>query len=262
MASRRVLGGAAAAGLVVLATLVALPAWRHGADAPPAAGAVPVPGTIPSSDAARGLAANAVAPVVAPPATAAAKRETATPNADTPPAGLSAEQWRELRATLADHPQREAETARVVAYLQFAARWRQFAEQRAGGAAVAELKPIALELDAALDTRVQQRELAGAEARAVKGALLEVLEPDPAARERTLRDWQARIGTTQRAAQAAQQAADDAQRREFERRQAEIVAAWRALPPSQRDAQRLEADLEALRLGVFATPTRPQGDQR
>jgi hypothetical protein len=255
MASTRVLGGAAA-GLVALAALVAVPAWRHPADAPPAAG----PGRAPARDGAGGEAANAASPSGAPPAAAA--RAGTAPNPDTPPDGLSAEQWRELRAALADHPQREAETARVVAYLQFAARWQHFVERRSAGAPAAELRPTALELDRALDARVQRRELGGAEARAVKGALLDVLEPDPAARERTLRTWQSGVEAALRSTHAAQRTADEAQAREFERRQAEIVAAWRALPPARRDAQRLEAELEALRQSVFAAPNRNEGDKR
>jgi uncharacterized protein involved in exopolysaccharide biosynthesis len=46
----------------------------------------------------------------------------------------------------------------------------------------------------------------------------------------------------------------DAREAEFARRQAALVAAWQALPPAQRDAQRLEAELEALRQSVFTTP--------
>lgn len=268
MASRQFLGGAAAARRVALAALVALvvflawTAWRGAAETTPAP-----PSAAPPAHAAAGPG---VAPVAALQPPGPAVRPAPTPpaaDADTPPEGLSAEQWRELRATLADHPQREAETARIVAYLQFAARWQQFVERRSAGAGVAELKPIALALDQGLEARVRQRELGGAEARNVKSALLAVLEPDAAARERRLRDWLAGIEAAQRgapasqAAQAAQQAAEDAQGREFARRQAEIVAAWRALPPERRDAAQLEADLEALRRSVFIDPTR-EGDKR
>lgn len=170
------------------------------------------------------------------------------------PAGLSADQYQQLRDSLAGHPQQEAEVARVVAYLQFANQWQQFQQRRAAGAPPSELQPLARALDAALDVRLQQREMAAAEAMQVKAALLDVLQPDASTHAAALRDWRERI------AAAAPPAVADTPTAAFERRQAEIVAAWRALPPAQRDEKRLEAELEALRRTMF--PANPQGGPR
>jgi hypothetical protein len=187
----------------------------------------------------------------------------ATPAEPAVPEGLSAEQWRELRQSLAEHPEREAEIARIVAYLQFSARWQRYVQLRTGGAPAAELQALARPLDAGLDAHLLRRELGGGEALVMKTALLETLEPDAAARAAALQAWRTRIEAAQRgaaAAAAAARARDDAQGREFQRRQAELVAAWRALPPSARDAARLEADLDALRRSVFTLAN--EGDRR
>ncbi|MCI1191511.1 hypothetical protein MOJ79_06625 [Calidifontimicrobium sp. SYSU G02091] len=166
------------------------------------------------------------------------------------PAGLTPEQYRELRATLADHPQRDAEIARVAAYLQFTAQWQAFLQRRAMGAIDDDLRALARTLDDGLGERLAQREMTAGEAAFVKAALLEVLQPDAAARDAALKAWRAEADAAARAAAPP----PDAREAEFARRQAAIVAAWQALPPAQRDAQRLEAELEALRRSVFTTP--------
>ncbi len=173
------------------------------------------------------------------------------------PQGLSADQLQQLRASLAEHPQREAEVARVSAYLQYSAQWQHFVERRAAGATAEELRPLARTLDDGLTERLLQREASAGEALHIKTALLEVLAPDPATRQAALRDWRERQS-------AVVPAAPDPQTAAFERRQAQIVASWRALPPAQRDTQKLEADLEALRQSSFATPPAAptQGDRR
>jgi hypothetical protein len=185
------------------------------------------------------------------------------PSSTHPPQGLGAEQLQQLRASLAHHPQREAEVARVSAYLQYSAQWQHFTERRAAGARADELRPLAAALDAGLAQRLQQREVSAGEALHIKAALLEVLEPDAAQRQAALREWRER-----HSAASAAGAAPDPQTAAFERRQAEIVAQWRALPPGERDPQRLEAELEALRQSSFAAPptapttTPPAGDRR
>lgn len=173
------------------------------------------------------------------------------------PQGLSAEQLQQLRASLAEHPQREAEVARVSAYLQYSAQWQHFVQRRAAGATAEELRPLARTLDQGLAERLSQREVSAGEALHIKTALLEVLAPDTAARQGSLREWRERNS-------AAMPAAPDPQTAEFERRQAQIVANWRALPPAQRDTHKLEADLEALRQSSFAAPPAvpTQGDRR
>jgi hypothetical protein len=160
--------------------------------------------------------------------------------------GLTAEQHQQIREALADHPQRDVEIARVTAYLQFAAQWQHFLARRAAGVGAEELKPLARGLDAELDARLQRHEVTAAEAAQIKAALLDVLAPDAASRQTALQQW--------RASTAAAPSAADPRAAEFDRRQAEVLAAWRALPPAQRDPQQLEAELEALRVSVFTAP--------
>ncbi len=238
---------ASAAAAISALVLLLLLAGRETREAAPPAGTAAV-GT-------QGLASGETARLPNNLPAGAAPAEVTSPLPADPPApeGLSVEQWRELRASLADHPEREAEIARVVAYLQFSARWQHYVRLRASGAPEAELLALARPLDAGLDAHLLQRELSGNEALAMKAALLETLEPDAATRAATLRAWRNSIDAAQRnaASASAERARDDAQGQEFQRRQAELVAAWRALPPAARDATRLEADLDALRRSVF-----------
>jgi hypothetical protein len=110
---------------------------------------------------------------------------------------------------------------------------------------------------------LQQREVSAAEAQHIKAALLEVLAPDTATRQAALRDWRERHSAAVPTVPAVPSTRDP-QTAEFERRQAEIVAAWRALPSAQRDTKQLEAELEALRSSSFANPpaTPTAGDRR
>jgi hypothetical protein len=199
----------------------------------------------PTAAPAQGLAQAPAAATVA--AAAAAAGGTADAGV---PAGLTPEQYRELRATLADHPQRDAEIARVAAYLQFTAQWQAFQQQRAAGVIDDGLRALARTLDEGLAQRLAQREVTAGEAAFVKAALLDVLQPDAASRDAALKAWRAEADAAARAAAPP----PDAREAEFARRQAEIVAAWQALPPPQRDARRLEAELEALRQSVFTMP--------
>ena len=181
------------------------------------------------------------------PAAPGAAAPAAEPSSGSPP-GLTPQQLSELRASLENHPQREAEVERIAAYMQFAQQWTQFRERRAAGAAVSELQPLASALDGALEERLRQREMSAAEALQVKAALLEALVPDVASRQTALSTWRSAALAGAPPAAAAPQ--DEA----FQRRQAEIVAAWRALPPEQRDERRLEAELDALRSVAFPAP--------
>jgi hypothetical protein len=179
------------------------------------------------------------APMQAPPTLAGA------PAPQAPPPGVSVAQWQALQAELAGRPE---ELRRVVDYFSFADRLQRFRALRAAGSR-AELLPLAREIDAGLDERLLERELNAPEARLIKLAVLEVLQPDEAQRQAALSAWESavRSRTVPDPAVAAREA-------EFQRRQAEIVAAWSARPAAQRDRQALERDLEALRRSSFDAP--------
>jgi hypothetical protein len=238
--------------MAVVVALMLVTWWLRADDGERVTRVAPSP---PSSAAADTTEAGPATPASRAPAAAPAATAAIVPRpgdaADTDiPAGLTPEQYRELRATLADHPQRGVEIARVAAYLQFTAQWQAFLQRRATGAIDDDLRALARTLDDGLGERLAQREMTAGEAAFVKAALLDVLQPDAAARDAALKAWRAEADAAARAAAPP----PDAREAEFARRQAALVAAWQALPPAQRDAQRLEAELEALRQSVFTTP--------
>jgi hypothetical protein len=213
------------AALAAVAIGVGLALWRapHSVDLP--VDDSPVSGTPP-------------APMPAPPTLAQAAPEPASP-----PPGLNAEQWVSLRRELAHRPD---ELRRVVDYLSFSDRLQHFRDGTA-----ADRKALAAVIDRSINERLRQRELGAGEARLIKIAVLQELLPDETQREAALQAWE----TAQRAA-AKPDLAVAAREADFQRRQAEIVAAWQAQPARQRDPQALERELEALRLSSFSTTPR------
>jgi hypothetical protein len=209
--------------LAAMAIGVGMALWRapHSVDLP--LDDSPVSGTLP-------------APSPAPPTLAI------TPSSDVPPPGLDAAQWQSLRSELAGNPE---ELRRVVGYLNFADRLQRFRD----GPSI-DRKALAAGIDRSIDERLRQRELSAGEARLIKIAVLQELLPDDAQRQAALQAWE----TTQRAA-ARPDLALAAREAGFQRRQAQIVAAWQALPVAHRDPKALERELEILRLSSFpATP--------
>lgn len=158
------------------------------------------------------------------------------------PAGLSHQQWQQLQDSLAGRADREAELARILGYLGFAHELRLL-EQRVD-ADPAAARARAARLSAALPERLARSELTAPEALALKQRLLEWTQPDPAQRATELARWrgeqQARADA---AADPARRAADD----RYLARQAELVAAWQALPEARRDPRTLESELDAER---------------
>ena len=160
------------------------------------------------------------------------------------PPGVSAEQWAALRAEYADRP---AELRRLADHFAFADELDRFRSGRAGGRSAGQLA-LARSLDAGLDERLRERELSAAEARLIKIAVLEVLADDEDQRRDTLGRWEAALAPSAPDPERSAALAD------FQRRQAAVVAAWRALPPDRRDPRALERELQALRVSSFDTP--------
>jgi citrate lyase subunit beta/citryl-CoA lyase len=80
-------------------------------------------------------------------------------------------------------------------------------------------------------------------------AVLDVLVDGDAPRRQALAAWEADVAQAASPLAAETAAASNAQ---FQRRQAEIVAAWSATPADQRDPRELERRLDALRVEHFA----------
>lgn len=183
----------------------------------------------------------------APPAPA----RPASASAGIPPYGLTQEQWQQLQQALADHPQRDAEMARIGAYMQYmntGERFRQLRQQAAGAAPSAELQALARTLEAGLQDHLDRGEMTAGEALLLRSATLEVLEPDNALRQQALAVWQQGLASVQAAR------TPDPREAAFTQQQAALVAKWSALPPAQRDPRALETQLEALRQSIFTPP--------
>lgn len=173
------------------------------------------------------------------------------PSSSQPPYGLSPEQWQQLQQALADHPQRDAEMARIGAYMAYmntAQRFRELRQQAAGTPPGEELQGLARTLEAGLQEHLDRGEMTAGEALLLRSATQEVLQPDSALRQQALAVWQQGLA----AAQAAR--TPDPRETTFAQQQAALVARWSALPPAQRDPRALETQLESLRQGIFNPP--------
>jgi hypothetical protein len=151
----------------------------------------------------------------------------------------------QLRESLADHPEREKEVARIYEYLLYQRTLQRYELRRSLGAPSAELLALARQLDAGIDMRLMRNEVSAGEAQLLKSALLEMLEPDQSRRGTVLDLWKRMHLERQATANADPRVA------EYEQRQAEIIAAWRAQPEIQRDRDELQGRLDALREVVF-----------
>ena len=183
--------------------------------------------------------------------TAAASVAAPVATAEVRPAGVSAEQWASLRETLKDHPQRDAEIRRVAEFMDYMNAAQRFQALQASAHGGAELQQLARLLDAGLPTRLQRQEVSLGEARLLKLAITQALEPDASQREVQLAEWRATTAAV--LAQVATSTAADTRGADYANQQAAVVAAWQALPSNQRDPKRLESQLDALRAAAFAS---------
>lgn len=167
--------------------------------------------------------------------------------ARTVPAGVSPQQWAQLERELGTGPAGQAELERLAGYFGWADDLRRFRAARTAGADAAELRPLALAVDAGLAQRLHEREISAAEARQIKIAILEATVSAPEERAPALQRWLAAQTTL---------AQPDPRQAGFEQRQAAIVAAWSAEPAESRDRARLERELDVLRSAAFGAAPR------
>lgn len=236
------------------AALVLAGLWLGGPGGPSQAGGVAVPATSPAK------AVQAVASLQpalgAAPAAADSLARVDAPTAGGPvPPGVTATQWQQLVAEHAGRPEGAAELQRLSEYFHFSAALQQFRQLRKSAVGGPELTALAQVLDRGLDARLQRQEVNGAEARAIKAAVLEVLQPDEAARQAALRQWQAAAAPLASGMpRVAETRARDA---EFLRLQAAAVATWSARPAAERDPQALEREIAALKQATYSSPAAP-----
>ena len=183
--------------------------------------------------------------------TAAASAAAPVATAEVRPAGVSADQWTSLRDSLKDHPQRDAEIRRVAEFMDYMNAAQRFQALQASAHGGAELQQLARLLDAGLPTRLQRQEVSLGEARLLKLAITQALEPDASQREVQLAEWRATTAAV--LAQVATSTAADTRGADYANQQAAVVAAWQALPSNQRDPKQLESQLDTLRAAAFAS---------
>lgn len=168
------------------------------------------------------------------------------------PAFITAEEWSALQETLKDHPKREQEMARIVAYLRFQKEFESWQALR-DSSDTAQRQALAQRLLEQIPTRVAQREVNAGEAVMLQAALLEDLVADPAQREQRLAQERQRLAQAPTSEEAQAMEREERQLRDFEQRQAAIVAQWQALPAEQRDQKWLDTQLEAARRAAFSS---------
>jgi len=159
-----------------------------------------------------------------------------------------------LNQVMSKQPEGEKELQRVTSFLKFQRgfeRWQEMQDQADAG----PRHELARSLMASLPDRVRSAEITLPEAALMCGMMLNDLEPNEQLREqkmaechRGLEAVSPRVDTEQgmRAAQC---------QTEYRRREAALVAEFQARPATQRDAARLEADLQKARKDVFDSPT-------
>jgi len=167
---------------------------------------------------------------------------------------LDAQQWAQLQQSLADHPQADAEAARIIELLAYQRSVQQFRAERLAnaGASSPTLVALARRIDEGLDARIAHGEVSGPEAQRLKAALLEMLEPDASRRAEVLTAWR----QAQLAAHPPQADPRDAQ---LLQAQQVLVARWRRDAPAGAAPDALVAQLEALRQRIYASPSTNQG---
>lgn len=175
------------------------------------------------------------------------------PTDGTRPPDFSAKEWATLQSATADEAQPERELARLVGYLRFQkgfAQWQglQNSPDTAGRHRLAE------QLLAQLPERVRQGEMGAGEVTLLQQALLADLVPDEAQRQQRLALVQADLAQAMPPVDTAQQSREAAQRAEYKRREAAIVADYQARPEAQRNPAQLEAALEEARRAVYERP--------
>lgn len=166
------------------------------------------------------------------------------------PADFTAEEWATLRSATANEAQPERELARLVNYLRFQKGFAQW-QSLQNSADVAARHRLAEQLLTQLPERVRHGELGGGEATLLQQALLADLVPDETSRQQRLSQAQAELAEAAPAVDATQQVRADAQRNEYKRREAAIVADYQSRPEAQRSPAQLEAALEDARRDVY-----------
>lgn len=214
--------------------------WQaHGAVRPPetAADAKPAPPPAPRP---------AVDTNVPPPAVMVAPKVAS----DGRPTDFTPEDWAALKAAMAQTAHPRAELERVVKYLRFqkgVERWQSLQDS----ADVAYRRQLAAKLLDQVPERLRQGEVTMGEALMLQAALISDIEPDEALRTSRLAAAQDALKAAAPQPDRTLVAREAAQQVEYKRREAAILADYKAQPEDQRSQTKLEAALESARRSVY-----------
>jgi len=166
---------------------------------------------------------------------------------DARPADFSQEEWDQLLSAVKDHPDPQAELARLVTYLRYQ---RDLEHWNLAQPHTAERQEIGQRLLEALPTRLANREVTASEALLLQATIYSDLIPDEveraAAIEQARNQLQRQIKNDP--AVQAQQQKDQARRQVYKEREAEILSRFKA---GQIDAAQFEKELQAVRVEVY-----------
>jgi hypothetical protein len=173
-----------------------------------------------------------------------------TANGAAPPEGLSPPQWASLQQALAQHPDREREQARVLAYLHFQ---HQVDQWRNGPSGMDRAQRAALgeDIAAQLPTRLRNGELLPIEAEELLAAIAPEREAQADRQAAWVASQKARWHTALTPAEQAAQARAHQQDEAFARQSQAITARWLSAPEAERDQTALETALQQLRVQVY-----------
>jgi len=170
--------------------------------------------------------------------------------------GLTAAQRETLRLAYAGHPAAMQELPRAEDRVVFRNRWNRFLALAGTAGADGERERITLarQLDADLDRRVERKEITYGEAVNIKAAVLAVLDPAPDRRQQALAAWRKHVPLQLVGGEAGRAWTPQERTEEFERRKADAVAEWEAMPAEERDPEELRQYIQHLREAILEPP--------
>lgn len=168
------------------------------------------------------------------------------------PSDFQPDEWAALKQATAKTAQPDVELSRVMASLRFQRSVSQW-QSLQGPSDGALRQQTARHLLLLLPERLRQGDMPLGEALLLASALWVDLEPDEVRRRQQLDETQSRLATLAPLVDAEQQDREAAQRSEYQRREAAIVADWQAHPPAERSQAQLEEALESARRAVYSS---------
>lgn len=167
------------------------------------------------------------------------------------PPGVSDSDWEKMLHIFKTQPGSAKEFRRVVDYMAYEAEMRRWEVMRAGESS-AERAALASKLLDALPARLANKEVSGAEAKALASAFVADVVADPAERDKRVAFEQQKLSQIRNPEEEALVRQEAVLTAQLESRSKEIVAMHLSANKGQVNEEQLEAQLQAMREKVFA----------